>query len=272
MSNSPKSQFEDTLSECLYLILLPIARFCLRRSIKLKDFVEVMKRAMVRAAEEELQKRDSPVSASRVTLITGVHRKDVPRILNTDHEPKENSDIIRRVINEWRNNSDFLTKNGKPRVLGFEGEDSEFAELVQMVSLEFPPYPVLFELERSGAAIKSARGLKLVHQIYVPPKDDMKQGYSLLGQDIGDLISCVQYNLEPSTKEPNLHIRTEYDNIAEESVAEVKKWLLTHGSAFHRKVQQFMKKHDCDINPRLKDKKGGYRISLGSYSTSVDEN
>ena len=86
-----------------------------------------------------------------------------------DGEKKEKIPVmISRVVAQWENDRRFLTQAGKPRVLSCDEDDSEFSELVRLVSKDLHPGTVLFELERSGIVERSKRGVRLnKHIIYI---------------------------------------------------------------------------------------------------------
>lgn len=253
----------------LPLLLRPIASYCLRRSIKLGDVVECLKGVFVEVAREQLDQQDSESSASRLSVMTGVHRKDVSRLMNNKPTAKASKSLTTRVIGLWRNSKRFCSASGKPRVLSVEGKDSDFVGLVQAVSADLNPYTVLFELERIGAVIRTRQGLKLISRLY-DPKGDTAAGFSLLASDVNDLMESVQENLEREDRSapPNLHIKTEYDNIPASRGAEIREWCLKEGSAFHQRVRNYLSELDRDVQPTSSptDADGTIRVAVGAFS------
>ena len=102
----------------LQSLLAPAIRLCLRRSIMFYDFVEIAKRAFVEIAEEELQRNQTKVNASRVNLLTGIYRHDIARIARTREAPlPQRQSLLATVIGHWEQSAKFKTKRGQPRVL-----------------------------------------------------------------------------------------------------------------------------------------------------------
>ena len=64
----------------IFRMLQPIVRFALRNDIRFKDLSELLKRAACECALREL-KEDEAVNISKISLASGVHRKDVQRIV-----------------------------------------------------------------------------------------------------------------------------------------------------------------------------------------------
>lgn len=246
-------------------MLSPVITYCLRNSIKLQDVVESAKIAFIRCAEAELKRGSLDASVSRLSVMTGVHRRDVTRLFK-ENLPKESTNIITRVIGQWQEDKRFCSSSGKPRVLEVEGDPSEFTELIRSVSTDLNPYTVLYELERLGMVEREEDGgVKLTSGMFMP-KGDLKQGMLFLANDTVELMSAIEENLAGMQEMPNYHIKTEYDNVAQDSLPVIRAWFLKQGSAFHKKARDFLSKHDKDINPSLKDKEGGARVVLGGFS------
>lgn len=253
------------IADSLVFLVQPLARFCVRRSMRLQDVVEALKHALVEAAYEEVNACGIAPSTSKLSIMTGVHRRDVVRILSRRSKNKDDSGLLSRIIGQWRNDKRFCTAGGRPRVLECEGKDSEFVRLVRSVSKDVNPYAVLFEIERMGAVERASTGLQLRSQIFVPV-GDIRQGLKLLAADANDLFEGVERNIFEEPEVPNLHIKTHYDNISVESEDEIKLWLLREGTEFHRRVSEYLSQFDCDINPKLSEKSGGTRVALGAFS------
>lgn len=259
--------FKDVILTNLLMLARPVVRLCLRHGIKLGELLDVMKRAFVVEAARQLESKGEAVSTSRITVMTGVHRTDVAQIrTEKGYAPRERH-TASDVINQWRFDKNFCTKPGKPRPLTSEGKDSEFAALVKTVSNSISPYTVSFELERLGMVSRNREGkLVLKTRVYVP-KGDPGSVLSMLAEDIDDLMVAVEGNAFASEGEgtPNHHLKTEYTNIPDEVLPEIKNWCVREGSAFHERARNFLSKFDRDINPRQLGS-GTNRVAVGSFS------
>lgn len=229
--------------------------------------MDSLKGVYVEVAREQLQKQGAAASASRISVMTGVHRKDVSRLLEAAPVAKASKNLAARIIGAWRNSKRFCNASGKPRVLSAEGKESEFVSLVQSVSVDLNPYTVLFELERIGAVQRVRSGVRLVSRLY-NPRGDSAAGIGLLGSDISDLMAAVEENIERTEPNavPNLHIKTEYDNIPETAAAEIRSWCLREGSAFHQRVRNFLSQFDRDISSKKLKDGPSIRVAVGAFS------
>lgn len=257
-------------TDLLKIVLKPIAKFCVRRSIKIQEFVDVFKYNLVVAAREELESKNEEVTGSRLSVMTGVHRKDIKKFLEGKKE-QEQANVVTRIIGQWLQDKRFTTKSNKPRVLTVEGASSEFVDLVKSVSADLNPYTVLFELERIKAVKRTARGLSLQIDFYFP-KGDKDAGYQLLANDLDDLIRSVEENIHDSLENNHLHLRTVYDKIPKDKIPQIKSWLLDEGSNFHERVRKYLSKHDADINKKNCSKNDEYaKISIGTFGYSKND-
>lgn len=260
---------ENILVYCLRRMLKPAIRFCLRRSLHVQDVIESVKVVFIEAACDELQANGQGVNVSRLAAMTGMHRRDVMRIHKESSISEQPQGLVNRVIGQWQQDPRFTTKYGRPKVLSFEGENSEFQELVKLVSNDLHPGTVLFELERIGAVQKSRSGVRLVVRAYVP-KGNAKEGYDMLASDAADLMNAVEENLFEPVHVPNLHAKTEYDNVSVDAIPEIREWLLREGSALHQKARNYLAKYDLDINPAADAGSGGARVVLGTFSLAAE--
>jgi hypothetical protein len=252
----------DLLLRCLRLLLRPAIRFSLKHGLKHQDLIEAAKHVFVEESQRELPDRRKP-NVSRINAMTGVHRKDVQRIVESEGEPKGTVNLLMRVIGQWRNHKDFCRGDGRARVLSCGFADSEFNQLVGTISKDLNPGTVLFELERLGSVEATSRGVRLKSPSLVI-RGDAKEGYELAARDVIDLFEAVSENVEELPE--NLHLKTEFDNIPTAAIPKIRAWVSREGTLFQEKVQRYLSSFDRDANPKVKDKNGRARVAVGSFS------
>lgn len=245
---------------------MPVAKFCLRRGIKFQDFTESAKFAFMEAAGRDLARGGQSKNVTKLSVMTGIHRPDVRRLLGGSSERKDSKAVPIRVLGQWQKAPYFRTKGGRPRSLTAEGEKSEFVQLVRSVSTDVNPYTVLNELLRSSS-IERVRGgrVRIASRVFVP-KGDIEQGFQLLARDTDDLITAVEENVVDPPSQPNLHISTEYDNISPRHEEQVRRWLIREGSAFHERARNFLAQFDKDVTAERKGEPGRMRVAVCAFS------
>jgi hypothetical protein len=259
----PAENQHKGIFRALQLLLRPVMRFCLRHSLKIQEISEATKVALLEAAEEELRAAGEEVNVSRLMVISGIHRRDITRIVKNKAIFDGSTNLITRILGQWQGDRDFRGVKG-PRVLSCRGESSEFAALVRKVSKDVHHTTVLFELQRLGLVEESARGLRLVGAAFVPAGDP-EQSFSLLEQDVDALIRSAEENILSPRTVKNLHGRTEYDGIRADAVAGIRKWLFEEGSRFHKRAREYLSKYDLDLHPDKKYRGKRFTVILGAF-------
>ena len=136
-------------------IFKPLARFLLANGVTLPAIQEMLKQVLVDVAIEDFPVKGKATTDSRISVLTGVHRKDVRRLRNTEYPeimtPKAVS-LGSQIINVWMTERKWLDKNKKPLALPKlsprKGMKS-FETLVESVSKDVRSRAVLDELVRS---------------------------------------------------------------------------------------------------------------------------
>jgi hypothetical protein len=173
---------------------MPLVRWCLKRGIRSSQVEEILRESFVHEAQQEIQNAQGAFSVSKLSVMTGLHRTEVSRLLAGERPDRGSHDILNRVLGLWASSTRYRTAEGVPRDLTHEGLSSEFARLVAEVSKEVTHYPILFELERIGAIEYVANLVRLKVQEYTP-RQDHQYGLNLLSLDVVDLASAIEAGL-----------------------------------------------------------------------------
>jgi hypothetical protein len=200
--------------------------------------------------------------------MTGLQRPAVKSYRKPEEEITT-SRFTSRVIGQWRRDQRFLTKSGRPKVLSTDGDDSEFKELVHLVSTDLHPRTVLFDLERMGVVEQTKGGVRLRARAYSAGKNE-EESYRLLGRDMEELMGAIMDNLEKEGEMENFHAYTYFDNLPKEDLPKINKWLLRQNAKFHEKVERYLAGFDLDINPDP-NKTGGEQIAMGSFTRLTEK-
>ncbi len=253
----------------LRILLKPLARFCRRHALHYQDLAHAAKLAFIDIAEEELTQKNIKVNLSRVSVMTGLHRPDLMRLMGkVPAAPREEKNFLSRLIAQWRYDPHFCSKPDQPRTLTCDSPGSEFFKLVECLTTSLHPGTIQFELERQGHAKRTPRGLKLLMRLE-STLGDKKRSYELLAKDMETLFCGIDENISGAPQGYNLHIRTEYDNIYVRDVPKIKRWLMAQGKAFHKRARAYLAQHDKDVNPSRSEKAAGTKVSLTAVSHVV---
>jgi len=132
------------------------------------DLIRAAKKAYVHAAIAYVAPVGLRVNASRLSVITGLTRKEVTAIINeikgapTTHLAEVKEQRALRVLRGWKLDPRFCDNKGEPARLPLRGDRRSFSALVREYGGDVTPNSVLKELERINAVTFSrSRGLRL---------------------------------------------------------------------------------------------------------------
>ena len=265
---------EDIKISCARALLMPVVRFALRHSVSVQQMIELLKEGVVRAAAEELDQLGEKANTSRLSARTGMHRRDVARLYSEQERPPLPSTISARIVAQWESDSRFHGANGKPRILSIKEGSNGFSHLVQLVGTDLNVGTVLFDLERSGAVERTPNGVKLKRG-HALVREELLDGVRILADDWEDSVRTVEGNILSRKAPPDLHGRTEFDNIPPKHETEIRNWLLAEGGKFHQKIRRYLARFDRDFGRKGQDESDGslksevsecLRIAIGTYS------
>ena len=87
---------QKTLARALHTMLRPLVRILLRNGIAYGSFAELAKKTYVEVAFEDFAPEGKKQTVSRVSALTGLTRKEVKRLLESDPLLDPYAKIIRR--------------------------------------------------------------------------------------------------------------------------------------------------------------------------------
>ena len=182
-------------------LLRPVVRLLLSHGITFPYLSDLLKLIYVETAAKEFGFGGRPMTDSRITLVTGVHRKDVRRLRHetmSEEMPSSSLTLGTKIVARWLGDPAYVDAGGMPRPLprtAHKGGADSFAALVERVSTNVRPRSVLDELLRLGVVEVDADDLvHLVTRGFVPGKEiDAKAYY--FGEALYDHLSAGVDNL-----------------------------------------------------------------------------
>ena len=264
---------QAALDAAFVRILRALACVALRHGMSFPAFADLAKRAFVDAARHEFPLPGRKASSSRVSLLTGLTRKDVQRL--SEETPSEWSDAgaqynrAARVIAGWVRDPAFQIGSDAPAELPFDGGNKSFSELVRLYSGDVPPRAVLDELLRVGAVERDESGkIQLLTRVYIPRVSD-REKLQILGSDVADLIATIDNNLQPERHRPRFQRKVMYDNLPNEAVEKFRELSTAESQELIERMDAWLSRHDRDVNP-LVHGLGRVRAGIGIYYFEED--
>jgi len=256
------------LAAAILRLLRPLVRICLRNGLPYGAFADLVKRVYVEVAGDEFSLPGRKQSVSRISVITGLSRKEVSRVRGIatpdDAVAVERYNRAARVISGWVRDPAFTEPAGGPARLPVEGDGSSFATLVRRFSGDVPPRAILDELVRVGAAeLLDDATVRLLARAYLPATGEVEK-LAILGADTADLITTIDHNLQASAEEALLQRKVVYDNLPAEVLADFRHLTARRSQALLEELDGWLAERDRDTAPGVEGE-GRCRAGLGIY-------
>ncbi|MCB0351913.1 MAG: hypothetical protein KDD64_00260 [Bdellovibrionales bacterium] len=250
-------------------LLRPMIRFALRQGLRWSVLQETVRELLVEAAVETSTAEGKKSVVSKISLITGIDRRDVKRLIRTENElDRFDPGVLSKVLLRWRVEDQYITRSGSPRVLTYLTADNSFERLVREVSTDFHPGTVLSELERLEM-VEYDDGKVRLKRRFASVRQDVLAGFATVSNDIEGLLEGSAENILSEQEVSNAHLRTYFDNIYRESIPAVKRLIIKEVKRFHARLAKELARFDKDLSvargKSLKDE-AGVKVMVTSFS------
>lgn len=177
----------------------PLVGLLVRHGVTFPAFAAALKRVFLDAAADELRARSMAQTDSAVSLLSGVHRRDVRNLMRAPRRvaraaPRSGAaplSLVGEVVARWLADATFQDRRRRPRAL----QRAEFDALVAGVSSDVRGRAMLDELLRLGAVTEGADGIALSAGGFAP-----RQGFSemteLFAANLADHAAAASANLQ----------------------------------------------------------------------------
>lgn len=225
-ASSGSAAVPETLIAALQRALRPLVRFLISRSIPFPFTANLLRGIYIDVAVKEFPVAEKPQTDSRITLLTGVHRKDVKRLRGVPHgalRAPRTASLGTQLIAHWTTLPKYLDRQGAPKPLPRlpgETDRPSFESLVRSLNTDIRPRVVLDEWLRLGIAhLDDQDRVCLNVEAFVPPKGSDEMTY-YFGRNLHDHVAAAVHNML-GKPEPFLERSVHYNNLSAAAVAEL---------------------------------------------------
>lgn len=247
-------------------LLRPLVRLLMHRGMAFDQFADIARNVYVEVAEREFGLPGRKQTVSRISVLTGLTRKEVARQrenpIPEDVEGAASYNRAARVVTGWIHDHPLEGTASGAAPLPLDGPAS-FAEVVRRYSGDMPVRAVLDELLHVGAVRMREGEVELVYRHYIPPFGETRK-LVYLGEDVGDLISTIGHNLTAAAGQTRFQRKVFYDNLPVESLPELRRLAREKGERLLDELAREMSRHDRDVNPQAGGS-GRTRVAVGLY-------
>lgn len=222
-------------------LIKPMVRLFLSKGITYTLLLEEIKRTYVEVADEEFKLDGKKQTDSRITLLTGVHRRDVHRIRSEEiTQPVSKANFSAQIIAQWIANPRYLDGNGRPKALPktrkHGANEETFESLVATVSKDIRSRPVLDEWLRTDIVSLNDEGhVKLNTEAFIP-NHNLEEQLFFLGMNVHDHLAAAVNNTLQDKKMFERCVY--YDQLTLAHIEALHAWINEHGMAFLKTINQ----------------------------------
>lgn len=265
-----KLKNEEVLEVCA-ASLLPLVRYCLLEGVNYTLFVKALKPIFAQAAKLELERSKVKINDSSISMMSGLHRKDVRELNQEDSRPVVHSASVASLLfTKWVSDPRYVLKNGKPRTLLKNGPAPSFESLAQSITQDVHPGSILKAMQAQGM-VRCDRGkgktvrVTLVKESFVP-RDDLSEMLKLFAANLQDHIAAASSNLRGGSP-PFLEQAVFGSGLSEASVDKLSKFSRRHWEKYSLELIKLANR--LYAQDKHTDRQHRFRLGNYFYATSL---
>jgi hypothetical protein len=266
--NTELSKRQLLIASAIKRVLKPIVKLMLANNLTYTFAIDVIKGLFVEVADKDFAIPNKQQTDSRISLISGVHRKDVRRL--RDHQPDvdevmpDNISLGSQVIAQWNANPKYLNEIGLPKPLprfAADNPEESFEGLVRTLTTDIHPRAVLDEWLRLGiATVDDDSFVHLTSDMFIPQEGFEEKAF-YFGHNLHDHAQAAVSNVigqQPSFFERCVH----YDELSQSSIDVISEFAKKHSMKVLRGVNKVADVSAFDDKANVEAK---MRMTYGVY-------
>jgi len=266
-----QKQILRSMNDALRKVLTPLVRVMIRYGFSYGTFSEIARSVFVEQAYKQLQRENQKATASAVSALTGLSRKEVSRLSKGGDaelvETEQKRNRAAQVMSGWSNDPDF-SNQGQPKILPLTGESGSFAELVRRYGSDVTASSILALLIRNGAVENGDTTVRLLSDAYIPMGTPIER-LEILGTDANELITTIAHNIDAAPDQRVFQRKVSVDQLSADDVADFRAFsdeqsqalLETYDAWLTNRARQFTSTDDVVKNKA---------VSVGIYFYASD--
>lgn len=180
--------------------LRPFVRLCLRFGLDYRGLAEMLKVQFIDIGEEEIARSGHAASDSRISLLTGVHRKDVKRLRRREINDArlQKRPLSANLISYWIGTPSLLDAEGNPLAIPRSptaGFPTSFEQVARTLTKDVHPRALLDECARQGIVKLDHEDMVHLNTDYLIPDQNLDDRAGFFAHSIHDHVAASAHNL-----------------------------------------------------------------------------
>jgi hypothetical protein len=262
-------QTSRAINRALYKVLTPLVRVMVKHGMYYGTFAEIARAVFVEQAYSQLQEDGDKTTASAVSALTGLSRKEVSRLTNSDDvliiDTEQKRHRAAQVISGWSNDPQF-SEAGRPKALTLSGAGASFPALVKRYGSDVTVTSMRSLLTRNGAIESDGEQVILLTDAYMP-MDTPLERLEILGTDANELISTIAHNISAQPSERVFQRKVSFSGLSDTDLEDFRRFS-------DAKSQSLLEAYDAWLADRVgqhtetDSRDESHSVSVGIYFNS----
>ncbi len=266
-SSSPAALHADQVLQQALVIMQPLILWLLRSGVRHPEFSAAMKQVFLDQARHELDRLGGKQNDSAISMLSGLHRKDVKALLESlATQERKPTEVTREQLGRPTVPSQVITRWMTlewPEVLPFAGEAPSFEAVTRQVSNDVHPRAILNELIRLGMVTDEQEQVRLCRDAFIMDPQSVEAG-NLFAGSCADHLAAGVHNLSLPGPRKFLEQSVFADGLSQESIKVLERLALSLWS----KTLQTMLRAATPLSDQDEPQGGDQRIRLGMFCYS----
>lgn len=249
-------------------MLRPLLRLLLENGVSYQELSALVRREYVGVAADHFGKNGRPTNVSRISLLTGLDRKEIRRQLDQrDQGPEQPAgqptDRITRVLSGWHSDPQFSDGKSEARTLN-AGDNGDFWLLLKKYAGDVPHTAFLKELLRLKAVRQQGDQIIACARTFIPPAGD-PMAVQRATEVVKDLGNTLTHNLYTAaqTSHRRFERRVMVRGASAAMAQRFNDLLASQGQQFLEQLDDWLNAQLADTAPPEND--ANRRLGLGMY-------
>ncbi|HEY0184038.1 MAG TPA: DUF6502 family protein [Rhodopila sp.] len=258
-------------------LLRPLVRLMMQSGVTFPVLADSLRRLYVEIAVSDLLTDPKARTDSRISLLTGVHRKEIRRLREMPADRTEPPAVVTlagQIVARWVGTAPFIDPTGHPRALPrtrneATGAGPSFDELVAAVTTDIRPRTVLDDLLGHGSVFLDENDrVHLNAEAFIPRPGGEEQLF-YFGRNLHDHVAASVANITAPDVPPFLDRSVHYDRLTPSQVQTLREFARAAAMRVLLDVNRLAQ--ELTEAPGETDLQQPRRINFGIYVFDEDE-
>jgi Family of unknown function (DUF6502) len=199
-------------------LLRPLIRLMMQNGLTFPVLADTLRGLFVEVAINDILTDPKARTDSRISLLTGVHRKEIKRLREMPPELCDTPDVVTlasQIVGRWVGTAPFINRDGHPRPLprAAPGTEASFDNLIEQITTDIRPRAILDSLLSHGVVLLDAQDrVQLKAEAFIPRPGGEEQLF-YFARNLHDHVAAAVANVATAQAPPFLDRSVHYDGL-----------------------------------------------------------